>query len=267
MERKINERLALNRSFNQEDYHNFQRDVVPRFLRSFVRLREEKSNSNRKRSRQGGDSMRKTFLAGALTVALLMIPIFVNAQVYKWVDEKGNVHFTDDYSKMPEKYRSTDGSQKIPIETIPLNMNEKSGDFVVVDGTEKAYTVYALIPKNRLDEIRAKLSNVPQGIVLLSWETFMQNSDKYIKAQIAKNEYPESRAIAGVVKLVRKFPGTPIGLTWNGGIAITYNDYQHAKSIYEQYKADPAMYERNRNRDPRNDPINPKGHLGPLLGW
>ncbi len=34
---------------------------------------------------------------------------FVNlsyAQVYRWVDEKGVVHFTDDFLQVPEKYRS-----------------------------------------------------------------------------------------------------------------------------------------------------------------
>ena len=27
------------------------------------------------------------------------------AEVYKWVDEKGGVHFTDDILQIPEKYR------------------------------------------------------------------------------------------------------------------------------------------------------------------
>ena len=147
--------------------------------------------------------------------------------------------------------------------SIPLS----SGDFVLIDRTEDAYTVYVGISKNKLDENKIKLTIAPQGIALVTWEAFIQNSDKYVKTQIVKDEYPESRTTAGVVELVRKFPGNPIGLTWNGGIAITYLDYQHAKRIYEQYKADPASYERIAKRDPRADPINPKGHLGPLLGW
>lgn len=147
--------------------------------------------------------------------------------------------------------------------SIPLS----SVDSVLIDRTEQAYTVYAGIQENKIGEVKAKLLDAPQGVTLVTWETFIQNSDEYVKSQIVKDEYPESRTIAGVVELVRKFPGTPIGLTWNGGIAITYNDYQHAKRIYEQYKADPASYERSRNRDPRADPVNPKGHLGPLLGW
>lgn len=147
--------------------------------------------------------------------------------------------------------------------SIPLS----KGDFVLIDETESAYIVYAGIGKDKIGEIREKLSNAPQEVHIVSLETFMQNSEKYIKAHIVKDEYPESRAVEGVVELIRKFPGTPFGITWNGGIAITHNDYQYAKRIYEQYKADPKSYELTRNRDLRVDPIHPKGHLGPLLGW
>jgi hypothetical protein len=48
--------------------------------------------------------MKKTVLIAALTMSLLMIPFLVHAEVYKWVDEKGTVHFTDDNSRIPEKY-------------------------------------------------------------------------------------------------------------------------------------------------------------------
>jgi len=143
-----------------------------------------------------------------------------------------------------------------------------SGDVVVVDRTKAAYTIYAVMPKDKLDALKAKLANRPsQKVVLVSWKTFIQNTDKYVKTRIIKNEYPESKAAAGVVELIRKYKGSPFGLTWNGGIAITYNDYRHARRIYKKYKANPAEYDRTRNRNPRADPINPKWHLGPLLGW
>ncbi|NWF92029.1 MAG: DUF4124 domain-containing protein [Syntrophaceae bacterium] len=38
-----------------------------------------------------------------ILVILLSQPSF--AQVYKWVDEKGGVHFTDDITQVPERYR------------------------------------------------------------------------------------------------------------------------------------------------------------------
>lgn len=41
-----------------------------------------------------------------MMAVLLLLAIPVRAQeAYRWVDEKGVVHFTDDYSSIPEKYR------------------------------------------------------------------------------------------------------------------------------------------------------------------
>jgi len=37
-------------------------------------------------------------------------------QMYKWVDEKGTVHFTDDLSKIPDKYRPDAETRKVPKE-------------------------------------------------------------------------------------------------------------------------------------------------------
>ncbi len=34
-----------------------------------------------------------------------MIPLLIHAEVYKWIDEKGNVHFTDQYLSIPEEFR------------------------------------------------------------------------------------------------------------------------------------------------------------------
>ena len=50
--------------------------------------------------------MKKYLLMLLITIfSLIIIPISVHAEVYKWVDEKGTIHFTDDYSTIPEKYR------------------------------------------------------------------------------------------------------------------------------------------------------------------
>jgi len=47
-----------------------------------------------------------------------------SAEMYKWVDEKGTVHFADDLSRIPEKYRSDAEMRKAPRE-VPLT--EKKG--------------------------------------------------------------------------------------------------------------------------------------------
>jgi tetratricopeptide (TPR) repeat protein len=49
--------------------------------------------------------MAKTVLISALAIGFLMIPFLIHAEVYKWVDDKGTIHFTDDYSNIPSSYR------------------------------------------------------------------------------------------------------------------------------------------------------------------
>ena len=47
-------------------------------------------------------------------------------EMYKWVDEKGTVHFTDDLSKIPEKYRPDAETRKPPTEISAPEMKDKS---------------------------------------------------------------------------------------------------------------------------------------------
>jgi clan AA aspartic protease (TIGR02281 family) len=46
--------------------------------------------------------------------------------MYKWVDEKGTVHFTDDLSNIPEKYQESAETRKPPKETPTPQPQEKS---------------------------------------------------------------------------------------------------------------------------------------------
>lgn len=142
-----------------------------------------------------------------------------------------------------------------------------SEDLVMIDNSLDAYTVYAGIPKNKKEAVKNELKGTQDSIFLIPWDEFSQNEGKYIRSRIIKNEYPESRTIKGIIELVKKYPGTPIGLTWNGGIAITRNDYQHSIKTYNTYLRNPDAYEQIRIRDPRADPVKPEWHLGPLLGW
>jgi clan AA aspartic protease (TIGR02281 family) len=65
--------------------------------------------------------MRHAFLLVILFVAL-GFPAY--AEMYKWVDEKGTVHFTDDLSKIPEKHRSDADPRKMPGEISPPKKEE-----------------------------------------------------------------------------------------------------------------------------------------------
>jgi hypothetical protein len=52
----------------------------------------------------GGHSMGKKVLIAAFTIGSLMIPFLIHAEVYKWIDDKGTIHFSDDYSNIPSPY-------------------------------------------------------------------------------------------------------------------------------------------------------------------
>lgn len=128
-----------------------------------------------------------------------------------------------------------------------------------------AYTVYAGLPAERAEDVRIKLANQPAQLV--SFTEFSVGRAKFIGERIVSDEYAGSRAVDGIVELVRKYPGTPFAITWNGGIAYTRMDYQFAKRQFTIYSKDPEGYRRTRNADPAADPINPMSHLRPLLGW
>ena len=51
---------------------------------------------------------------------------FSFAEVYKWVDEKGLVHFTDDFIQIPEKYRTKVESLGISEERVETKIESES---------------------------------------------------------------------------------------------------------------------------------------------
>jgi hypothetical protein len=70
--------------------------------------------------------MRKTVLIAALTIGFSMIPFLIHAEVYKWIDDKGTIHFTDDRSNVPEKYLPVAETQPFPKESSLPGVKEKS---------------------------------------------------------------------------------------------------------------------------------------------
>jgi hypothetical protein len=136
---------------------------------------------------------------------------------------------------------------------------------VVVDTSERAYTVFMAVSAKDLDRVRSQTAG-RQGVAIIARSKLEQEKKHYIASRILRDEYPSSGAVDGILALLAKYPDAPFGLTWNGGIAFTYNDYAHATKLYEAYLKDPAEYVRAGTPHPHVDPINPKGHLGPLLG-
>ena len=57
-------------------------------------------------------------------MSFLIIPFLIHAQVYKWTDDKGTIHFTDDYSNIPEKYLPLAETERFQKES-PLSAAEQ----------------------------------------------------------------------------------------------------------------------------------------------
>lgn len=147
--------------------------------------------------------------------------------------------------------------------------DSSASEFVVVDRSEPAFIVFTGLPKSlskeQLQDIKQKVSSREQTLRILTWEQFLESVDRYARSVMLRNDYPNIRVVDGLVCLVasKQGAGAPWGLTWNGGIALTFNDYQHARRTYEAYKGNPTAY--RPIQDPRRDPVNPGGHL-PFAG-
>lgn len=166
----------------------------------------------------------------------------------------------------PLQQTFADLTRIIPEIDVPGRNFEPAASFVVIERYGAAYTVFYGIPKdidkNKFDDIRSKIVD-KENVQMLSWEEFIANVDGLAGSIIKRNDYPDSRVVDGLICLVGKQPGAPWGLTWNGGIALTRNDYQHAELRYKTYEMDPDLYQPL--QDPRTDPVNPGGHL-PAFG-
>jgi len=63
-------------------------------------------------------------------IVLLSIPDSAFSQIYRWEDEKGTVHVTDDPSSIPEKYRSNAEKSKEALPKSPFGMTRTLPDDV-----------------------------------------------------------------------------------------------------------------------------------------
>ncbi len=157
--------------------------------------------------------------------------------------------------------KSSDANTVAPRSDMAIDSKSR---FVVVDSSESAFIVFTGIPKSiggdQLEKIKQMVSS-RETLTMLSWDQFLDGVNSYAHALILTNDYPDVRLIDGLVCLLasEKGSGIPWGLVWNGGIALTFNDYQHARRTYISYKGNPMEYQPI--QDPRMDPINPSGHL------
>jgi len=76
----------------------------------------------------------KMIILSFFMIIFLVSPSY--GEMYKWVDEKGTVHFSDDVSTIPEKYRQDVEERKPPKETAVPEMKEKTTSSPMLKASE-----------------------------------------------------------------------------------------------------------------------------------
>lgn len=141
---------------------------------------------------------------------------------------------------------------------------ESQTSFVVVDQRESAFVIFSGIAAEAGEATLARARSdvaAQAGVDIVSWTQFLDGLDGYAASVVVRNDYPSVSVADGVACLVAKAPGSPWGLTWNGGIALSRLDYEHVRSTYAAYQAGEA----GAPLDPPADPVHPGGFL-PAFG-
>jgi len=156
----------------------------------------------------------------------------------------------------------------ISINLIALN-SAKAAELIeiFVDARDPAYVVvqgvYDNTPQSAWKEMEgyAQLPNVK----LVSWVNFRKKALAILAPYVRRDDYPNTQVIQGVLALLLKYPGRPFGVTWNGGIASTFFDYQTAAETWQSYQKDPKAYVKALPRKIADDPLHPANQLPGLL--
>jgi len=111
-------------------------------------------------------------------IALILLLTFAIqpsfAEVFKWVDEKGSIHFTDDLTQIPDKYRSTSErrgekigvSEEVPpikTEKTEVSSMPKKQEVVYKDRSGRGEEYW----KNLVEEWKGKLKNFQDKVETL----------------------------------------------------------------------------------------------------
>lgn len=138
---------------------------------------------------------------------------------------------------------------------------------VFIDGRDPAFLVVQGVAADASDQALREMAGYAtlEGVSLVAWNLFRQNAQTLIEPHIVKDEYPGVSTILGLVALVKTYPGRPFAITWNGGLAVSFQDYQHAVETRRAYLDNAQNYEQRRENALQDDPLDPQKHLTALL--
>jgi len=139
---------------------------------------------------------------------------------------------------------------------------------VFIDARQPAYVIYQGVAADTSPLARQEMSGYSglDGVTLVPWSVFRDNVDRYVAAGMRINEYPRQRTALGVLAMLKAKPGRPVAITWNGGIATSFFDFQHAVEVFEEFQENPVEYEKKRAAGAFGDPLNPEVQIKAMLG-
>lgn len=104
--------------------------------------------------------------AAAVAAALLALSASPSAaDIYRWVDDQGTIHFTDDRTAIPERHR--DGSGVVVLEAPPPLPQDPAPDPAQAAGVEPAADEAALPDEDLVsmaEQLRAKIAAKEQHV-------------------------------------------------------------------------------------------------------
>lgn len=136
---------------------------------------------------------------------------------------------------------------------------------VAIDPSAQHTTYFVALPKSLPAEQFQGLEKTlteRKGSFIVSWQEFKADPTRYVRQFIRRNDYPEVDVVNGLARLIERYEGTEFGLSWNGGLAVTQNDYRHSAQTYRMFLKDPSLPKR---LERRADPVHPLNHFEPLL--
>jgi chromosome segregation ATPase len=102
------------------------------------------------------------------TLILILLSLFTvtlsHAEVYKWLDEKGIVHFTDDITQIPEKYRRAIEEVEVTEENIETKQEGEGHQKKQADSYKDRSGRGEEYWKGRVEEWRKKLQSLQEKV-------------------------------------------------------------------------------------------------------
>lgn len=155
-------------------------------------------------------------------------------------------------------------AQTSPAEQAPAGHSPPPTEVYVYPGNP-AYLLFQSVPADLSPQERERFTAqaMADGAHLVPWDQFVADLDRQLQASVLRPDYPEYDLARAILCLTRVGPGFPWGVTWNGGIALTENDYAWAEKRYRLYREKPRRY-----RPMQNQPADPNhpGNFLPMLG-